>query len=65
MGGAIGFVGLKRHESPRGLFLSGSLVCQDYLWSGNYELAMDRAMRYMDLARIVRTIMVYCGPIVI
>lgn len=41
----------KRHESPRGLFLSGSLVCQDYLWSGNYELAMDRAMRYMDLAR--------------
>lgn len=41
----------KRHESPRGLFLSGSLFCQDYLWSGNYELAMDRAMRYMDLAR--------------
>lgn len=41
----------KRHESPRGLFLSGSLVCQDYLWSGNYELAMDRAMQYLDLAR--------------
>lgn len=41
----------KRHESPRGLFLSASLVCQDYLWSGNYELAMDRAMQYLDLAR--------------
>ncbi len=49
--GQLDSLASKRHESPRGLFLSGSLVCQDYLWSGNYELAMDRAMRYMDLAR--------------
>ena len=49
--GQLDSLASKRHESHRGLFLSGSLVCQDYLWSGNYELAMDRAMRYMDLAR--------------
>ena len=49
--GQLDSLASKRHESPRGLFLSGSLFCQDYLWSGNYELAMDRAMRYMDLAR--------------
>ena len=49
--GQLDSLASKRHESPRGLFLSGSLVCQDYLWSGNYELAMDKAMQYLDLAR--------------
>lgn len=49
--GQLDSLASKRNESPRGLFLSGSLVCQDYLWSGNYELAMDRAMQYLDLAQ--------------
>lgn len=49
--GQLDSLASKRHETPRGLFLSGSLVCQDYLWSGSYELAMDRAMQYLDLAR--------------
>ncbi|MDD2952977.1 MAG: HAMP domain-containing sensor histidine kinase [Parabacteroides sp.] len=34
--------------------LSDSLICQDYLRSGNYELAMDKAMRYRDLGNDYR-----------
>ena len=63
--GQLDSLASKRHESPRGLFLSGSLVCQDYLWSGNYELAMDKAMQYLDLARKVRTITACYGLIAI
>lgn len=40
-----------RDENPDGLFLAGSLICQDYLWAGNYELAMDKAFQCLDRAQ--------------
>ncbi|MEG1749294.1 MAG: HAMP domain-containing sensor histidine kinase [Tannerellaceae bacterium] len=39
-----------RHESPDELFRAGSYVCMAYLWSGDYELAMNEAIRQLDLS---------------
>lgn len=40
-----------RKEYPNALFLAHSLICQQYLWKGNYELAMDEAIRLLNLAK--------------
>lgn len=39
-----------RRECPDALFTSGSLVCQEYLWNEEYELAMNEAIRQIGLA---------------
>lgn len=40
-----------RKEYPDALFLAHSLICQQYLWKGNYELAMDEAIRLLNVAK--------------
>ncbi len=41
----------ERGESPDALFAAGSLICQDNLWKGNYEIAMNEAIRQLNIAR--------------
>lgn len=38
-------------DCPDALFAAGSLICQDYLWKGNYEMAMNEAIRQLQLAK--------------
>lgn len=38
-------------DCPDALFACGSLICQDYLWAGNYEMAMNEAIRQLQLAK--------------
>lgn len=38
-------------DCPDALFAAGSLICQDYLWAGNYEMAMNEAIRQLQLAK--------------
>lgn len=41
----------ERNEFPDALFLAHSLICHQHLWKGNYELAMDEAIRWLNLAK--------------
>lgn len=49
--GMIDMIAGRRNEFPDALFISGSFVLQDYLWTEDYELAMNDAIRLADLAR--------------
>ena len=57
--GQLDSLASKRHESPRGLFLSGIYgpAIMSWLWIGPCDIWIWPG--------IVRAIMVYCGPIVI
>ena len=46
----IDTISRQRKECPDALFTAGSLVCQDYLWAEDYELAMNEAIRQINLA---------------
>lgn len=46
----IDTISRQRQECPDALFSAGSLVCQDYLWAEDYELAMNEAIRQIELA---------------
>ncbi len=39
-----------RGECPNALFIAKSLISQDYLWDNNYEVAMNEALKLLDLA---------------
>lgn len=41
----------EKDEYPNALFLAHSLICQQYLWKGNYELAMDEAIQWLNQAK--------------
>lgn len=41
----------ERGESPDALFAASSLICQDNLWKGNYEIAMNEAIRQLNIAK--------------
>lgn len=41
----------QRNEYPNALFLAHSLICHQYLWKGNYELAIEEAIRGLNLAK--------------
>lgn len=41
----------KRREYPSAFFRAGSILCAEYLWQGNYELAMNEAIKYLNIAR--------------
>lgn len=38
-------------DCPDALFAAGSLICQDNLWQGNYEIAMNEAIRQLNMAK--------------
>lgn len=40
----------KRKEYPDALFIAGNILCKQYLSEGNYELAMNEAIRQLNLA---------------
>ena len=46
----IDTISRQRKECPDALFTAGSLLCQDYLWAEDYELAMNEAIRLINLA---------------
>ena len=46
----IDTISRQRKECPDALFTAGSLLCQDYLWAEDYELAMNEAIRMINLA---------------
>lgn len=46
----IDTISRQRKECPDALFTAGRLVCQDYLWGEDYELAMSEAIRQINLA---------------
>lgn len=41
----------ERGDLPDALFASGSLICQENLWKGNYEIATNEAIRLLNLAK--------------
>ena len=46
----IDTISRQRKECPDALFTAGSLVCRDYLWAEDYELAMNEAIRQINRA---------------
>lgn len=46
----IDTIARRRKECPDALFTAGSLVCEEYLWAEDYELAMNEAIRLINLA---------------
>lgn len=49
--GQIDSLTRQKNEFPNALFLAHSLICHQYLWKGNYELAMDEAIRWLNQAK--------------
>lgn len=47
----IDSISLIRSESPNELYVAGNLVCKNYLGAGNYELAMNEAIRQLNKAK--------------
>lgn len=41
----------QRKEYPDALFKAGSILCEEYLWQGNYELSMNEAVRSLNVAK--------------
>lgn len=41
----------KRKEYPNAFFMSHSLICHQYLWEGDYELAVNEAINLLNLAK--------------
>lgn len=41
----------ERKEYPNALFMSHSLICHQYLWEGDYELAVNEAINLLNLAK--------------
>lgn len=47
----IELLAAENDDCPDALFAAGSLICQDNLWQGNYEIAMNEAIRQLNLAK--------------
>lgn len=41
----------KRNEYPDALFNAGSILCEEHLWQGDYELSMNEAIKYLNIAK--------------
>lgn len=41
----------KRNEYPSAFFRAGNILCAEYLWQANYELAMNEAIKYQNIAK--------------
>lgn len=41
----------KRKEYPEAVFKAGSILCEEYLWQGDYELSMNEAIKHLNIAK--------------